>query len=173
MAQQNGLEHAIHGDFLVVPKRFPWYGKVGGQESVLHFLRVQIQMLVQPRPELVGRWERRQLAFEPREKIVFDDAVSVRGIGKFQVECLSVFLGLLHAIAWLLVGRLGLDDGDHQACAESEQVIGAFLRFTEYSLSGHDDAAIRERALLADLVIRPAGGIKLRKDVLPAGISFG
>jgi len=49
--------------------------------------------------------------------------------------------------------------------AVSEEVVGTFLRSAARRGARHDDAAVRERLLLADLVVVPAGRVERGEDV--------
>ena len=72
----------------------------------------------------------------------------------------------------VLVGRLGLDDGNHEIACVTKEVVGPFLGEPANFVAGYKNSAVGERFLLADLVITPAGGVQLGQNVLPAGVGF-
>ena len=51
--------------------------------------------------------------------------------------------------------------------------VGALLLAADGAVSGNDDPAIGEGALLVDVVVGPAGSVELREDVLVATVWFG
>jgi hypothetical protein len=62
------------------------------------------------------------------KKVVFDDAVTIGGVSELETQDFGVVLGLLDAVTGALVGGFGFDDGDGEAGAIAEEVVGALLR---------------------------------------------
>jgi hypothetical protein len=79
---------------------------------------------------------------------------------------------LLESGSGNLVRCLGLDHRQHEIPGVTEQVVGAFGRAPSRLASYNDDAAIGEAFLLADLIVAPSSGIKLRQDEFSAGVGF-
>jgi hypothetical protein len=98
--------------------------------------------------------------------------VAVGRVGELEIEDLGVVLGLLQTVVGFLVRGLCLDDGQHQVRAVTEQVVGALLWPAASRRARHDDPAIRERLLLANPVVVPAGRVERGEDVLPTGIGL-
>lgn len=129
---------------------------------------------MQPRPQFFGRGEVVARLLQPGQRIEFDDAVAVAGIGKLQPQHRGVFLRLLHALARRLVLCLGFDDGDWVVACVAQQIIGAFLfAATDLTAYGHD-AAIGEGHLLVDAMrgFVPASSLEFGDDIDTASISF-
>src|SRR3990172_4300950 len=103
---------------------------------------------------------------------MLDDSIAVSGIGKLQVEELSIFFGLLESVPRVLVGCLCLDDRHHYIGSIAKQIIGTLLRLAPHLRPRDHDSAIGERTLLVYLVVIPTRGVKLGENVLSTSIGF-
>jgi hypothetical protein len=128
---------------------------------------------LQTPPEFVGRGEGFEVVVFAGKKVVLDDPVAVGGVSELESEDLGVFLGLLEAVAGLLIDRLCFHDRQGKVAAILQKVVGPFLRTACRFFSGDHDAAVGEAFLLADPLVGPAGSVELWQHVFTTCVGFG
>lgn len=87
-------------NFLVIPWRFSGEVVIGRKQTARRFVRDAFCGPL-PLPELIWRREIRAIRFFAGQKVMFNNPMPIRGVCKFQPKDLSVFFGLLQAIARL------------------------------------------------------------------------
>ena len=127
LALQDRLHRAVDRDLLVVPWRLSREVVIGSEHAFGGLAR-RCLGLAQTAPQLVRRREAIEVVVPPGQKIVLDDAVSVRRIGKLEPENLGVFLRLLKPVARVLVDGLCFDNRNRKIRAIPEKVVRALLR---------------------------------------------
>ena len=80
-----------------------------------------------------------------------DEAVAVGGKHERNVQGFGVAQCLLHAVAGGVGVVLGLDQGDRDVGLVVEDVVGPLALAPADQFAAHDDAALGEAHLLADL----------------------
>ncbi len=101
-----------------------------------------------------------------------NDALTVGGIGKLEVEHLCIFLGLLKTITRILVFRFCFNDCNHKVWLVAEKVVSSLL-WTAIDLCASDhDSTICKCTLLIYLVIIPTSCVELRSNVFSTSICF-
>ena len=176
---RDGVHGAVDGDGLVVvgnPAGAVVVVMLPGDGLLLGGVALGLAVAL---PEFVGRGELVEGDFAGHGAagdgaIVLQKRIAVRAVGKGDVENLRVFERLLHPGADGVVVVLPLDDGEREVRPVIEQVVG-LLGFTAFhGLAAHDDAALGEIRLLADLghqipfvviLSNQCGGDELRADV--------
>ena len=102
------------------------------------------------------------------------EAIAVGGEHEGDVQCLGVVERLLHSITDAVGIVLGLDDRDGNVRLVVEDVVGALGLSARDQLAAHDDAALGEAHLLADLQhLVPPHSAQGGGDELGADIPFG
>ena len=174
LAEQDGLDHAVDRDLLVVARHLAG-DQVEGFEQVGRGGIRQRRCRRQPLPEFGRCGEAIHLALGADGVVDLDDTVAVGGIGELEAENLGVLSGLLHPGFRRQPQFLGLHDGQWIVAPVVQQVVRTFLPATAHATAGDDDAAIGEGALLADHVRRaaPSGLHQLWRDQLPTGVGLG
>src|SRR5437660_12532258 len=110
----------------------------------------------------------------PREVVELDDLLAVRGVGELQAEQLGVVFGLLETVRGRLVISLGLNNGDGEIRAVSEEIVDSFTGTAHAFAANHNDSAVRERDLLTHLVrlVVPSRCLELGDDEPTAGVGL-
>ena len=72
-----------------------------------------------------------------------------------------------------IIDGLCLNDGDGEVAPVAQNIVRTFLGTAPGFVAGSDNAAVCERPLLADLIVRPARRVQLREDVFATGVGFG
>ena len=102
-----------------------------------------------------------------------DEAVAVGGKYKGDIQGLGVMQPLLHPVADGVGVVLGLDQGDGYVGLVIEDVVGPLALATADQLAAHDDAALGEADLLANLRhLVPPGLAQGRCDELGADVTL-
>ena len=130
------------------------------------------------RPQVAGRRE----AFKTEggfrlgaraRPVVEDEAVAIGGKYEGDMQGLGVVQSLLHAVADGMGIVLGLDQGDGDVWFVIQNVVGPLAFAPADQLAAHDDAALREADLLADLRhLVPTSLSQSRCDELGADVTF-
>jgi hypothetical protein len=100
------------------------------------------------------------------------DPMAVRGICELESEDLSVFLGLLEAVAWILVHGFRFDNSDRKVRTVPQEIIKAFLRSANGSIASDNNPTIGESSLFIDAIVVPTGGVQFWEDILTTSVSF-
>ena len=113
----NRIERAVDGNTLIVARRKRALRHIERLLDDPDLLLRQVAFLLEPCDEFGRRRERieRELAFDARQEVVLDEAVTVRAVGERKVHHLSIRLGLLHAKRNRMVVVLRLDDRQRMA----------------------------------------------------------
>ncbi len=101
---------------------------------------------------------------------MLDDPLAVRRVREREVEQLGVAHALLQTIRWKPVLALRLDDCHGEAGRDLEQVVRAERVATAVPAPDDNDAAVRDRVLLDDLIRGPASVVQPRDYVVTAGL---
>ena len=102
------------------------------------------------------------------------EAVAVRGEHEGDIERRGVVEALLHAVADAVGVVLGLDQRDRDVRLVVENVVGPLGLAARDQLAAHDDPALGEIDLLANLHhLVPPGALDGRQDELRADVAFG
>ncbi len=105
--------------------------------------------------------------------VVEHEAVAVRGEHEGDVERAGVVERLLHPVADAMGIVLGLDQGERDVRLVIEDVVGALGLAARDQLAAHDDPALGEADLLADLQhLVPPGLAQGGRDELGADVAF-
>lgn len=169
---QNGLHGAVDGDFLIIAGRFAGDVVIRSQQQLSGGSGDALPV-AKAFPQVVGSGERLTVIVPPGEKIMLDGAVAVGGVRKLEAQDLGIIFCLLEAVTGLLVGGLGLDDGNGKIAAVTKKVIGAFLRAAAVLAAGKHNPTVGKSSLLADPFVIPTRGVKFGQDVFPTRVSFG
>src|SRR5271157_34800 len=168
---QDGLDRPVDGDLLVVTGRLAGKVVVGGEQPGGDFVRDAF-LAAQAAPQVGWRGKSLKLGVGARQEVVLDDAFAIGCIRELKPKDVRVLFGLLKPVRRSPVGCLGLNDREREIPGVAEQIVRPLLRPPRYPGAGDDDATVRKRLLLADLVLRPARRMKLRDDVSATGVGF-
>ncbi len=130
------------------------------------------------RPQVSRRWEgvKAEGGFPLGARarpVVEDEAIAVGGKHEGNVQGLGVVQPLLHAVADGVGVVLGFDHGDGDVGFVIENVVGPLALAPADELAPHDDAALGEAHLLADLRhLVPSGLAQGRRDELGTDVAF-
>lgn len=103
---------------------------------------------------------------------MLNDPLAVGRVGEREIEELGVAHALLKTVGRKSVLALRLHDAHGEAGSDFEQVVRS-ERVAAPVLAAHDDdAPIRDRVLLDDLIRGPAGVMKPRHHIVTAGLRF-
>lgn len=172
----DGLDRGIDGVELVVARGLTaTVVEIVLQDHLFCFIRKPLPGRV-ARPQVVRRREGIQrkvglLLCAGSRAIVEDEAAAVRREDIGNVECFGIAQGLLNAVSDAVRAILGLDDGQGDIGLIVEDVVSALGFAARDQLTAHDDAALGEANLFADLRLQvPArrdqgGGNELGADV--------
>ena len=137
-----------------------------------NLLRYPLRLL-QASPKLIRRREVVEIGIFAGQKIVFDDAMAVGGIGELESKDLGILFGLLESVPRMVVDGLCLYNREREVAPVFEEVVGSFLGASCWFVARNHDTAICEAPLFTDLVVVPARSVELRDDVLAASVCFG
>ena len=179
LAASNCLQHAIHGNPLVVPGLLAGGVLVVGLHDHIGGRGVlQPPPLAKTLPEKLGRREgiHRQGGFHlltEAGSVAEQETVAVRGEDEGHVQAFGVAQALLHPGADRVAVVLGLDDGQGKVLLPEEHVVRTLPLAALPELAPDDDLAIGEGEFAADLCLQvPPGRLDGRIDELHADIAF-
>src|ERR1700694_4549446 len=104
---------------------------------------------------------------------MLNDTLSIGCVSEFEAEDLCVLFRLLKAVTGILICSLRRHDSYRKIWTVPEEIICAFLRSSDRTVSCNNNTTIGEGLLLADAVVVPSCSVEFRQDILSAGISFG
>jgi hypothetical protein len=113
-----------------------------------------------------------KLVLLARRKVELDNPVPVGRISELEAEYRGVIFGLLQSIASQSVCRLRFHHREHEVPCIAQEIISAFTGPAASPRTHGNYAAVSEAFLLADLIVVPAGGVKLRQNVFSTGVGF-
>ena len=131
------------------------------------------------RPQIGGRRKgvEAEVRFDrgaPAGAVVEHEAVAVRGKHEGNIQRRGIVEALLDAVADAVIVVLGLDQRDRDVRLVVENEVGLLRLAARDQLAAHDDPALGEIDLLANLQhLVPAGALDGGQDELRADIAFG
>ena len=174
LPQQDGLNHALDGDALVVTRHLAG-DQIERLQQVLGSLMRQLCGAGQAGEQFLRRGIAFHLALGAGGVVDLNDAVAVGGVGELETEDFGVLACLLNTGFSGQTNLLGFNHGQRVVAAVVQQVVGTFLLTAPHLAARDDDATVGEAALLADGTgrIAPARLDQSWRDEFAASVCFG
>ena len=174
----DGLDRGVDGVDLIIARRLvAAVGEIVLKDNLLGFRRQPLPRAI-ARPQIGRRWKgvERKIGF-PRiagaGAVVEHEAVAVRGEHEGNVERCGVIERLLHPVADAVGIVLGLDQRQRNVRLVIEDIVGPLGLAASDQLAAHDDPALGEADLLADLQhLVPPGLAQGGRDELGADVAL-